>query len=215
MPLSDKFRELRALDKSQAPADQTRHKQLRDDLIVSVPCTQLVRVVALAIIKKVPSLSEANDLDDLVSEGTIGLISAIDKYDPEEGAQFATFAVHHVKGAMLKYLRVQSGSTATNLDNDGGLDPLDVADPDSGSERRADLREALQGAFAAVEETLTTNRQRIAWGRARRALEMRFVEGKTAREIGVIFECSEQSACNLVARAQKLLKPHLKAALFA
>jgi len=43
-------------------------------------------------------------LEDLVSEGTAGLIKAFSKYDPENGARFATYATWWVRHAILRAL---------------------------------------------------------------------------------------------------------------
>jgi RNA polymerase sigma factor (sigma-70 family) len=43
-------------------------------------------------------------LDDLVSEGTTGLIKAVSKYDPDNGARFGTYATWWVRHAILRAL---------------------------------------------------------------------------------------------------------------
>ena len=45
------------------------------------------------------------DMDDLISSGVIGLIDAIDKFDPSRNIQFKTYAEFRVRGAMLDDLR--------------------------------------------------------------------------------------------------------------
>ena len=45
------------------------------------------------------------DAADLVSYGTFGLIDAIDKFEPERGYKFETYAVNRIKGAILDELR--------------------------------------------------------------------------------------------------------------
>ncbi|MFQ5948357.1 MAG: RNA polymerase sigma factor WhiG [Acidimicrobiia bacterium] len=42
---------------------------------------------------------------DLISYGMFGLIDAIDKFDPERGIKFETYAVNRIKGAILDELR--------------------------------------------------------------------------------------------------------------
>ena len=52
------------------------------------------------------SLSSSEDLlEDLVQEGNIGLIKAVDRYDPEKGVRFSTYACHLITGEMRHYLR--------------------------------------------------------------------------------------------------------------
>ena len=45
------------------------------------------------------------DLGDLVSAGTLGLIGAVDTYDPGREAKFETFGSRRIRGAMLDDLR--------------------------------------------------------------------------------------------------------------
>src|SRR6187200_1925617 len=43
--------------------------------------------------------------DDLISHAVIGLINAIDRYDPEYGVPFEGFAMPRIRGAILDALR--------------------------------------------------------------------------------------------------------------
>ena len=47
------------------------------------------------------------DHSDLVSAGLLGLIQAIDNYDPERGNKFETYAIPRIRGAILDELRSQ------------------------------------------------------------------------------------------------------------
>lgn len=51
------------------------------------------------------TLSDAVDLDDLVSSGTVGLIRAVDGFDPNRGVTFSTYATTRIRGAILDDLR--------------------------------------------------------------------------------------------------------------
>ena len=42
---------------------------------------------------------------DAVQEGTVGLIEAVEGYDPTRGAAFSLYAVHRVRGRILDFLR--------------------------------------------------------------------------------------------------------------
>lgn len=45
------------------------------------------------------------DREDLESYGVIGLLQALDRYQPEKGLRFETFALSRIRGAALDYLR--------------------------------------------------------------------------------------------------------------
>jgi RNA polymerase sigma factor for flagellar operon FliA len=61
----------------------------------------LVRSIARRLSTKLP---RHYDLDDLVSDGVVGLLAAIDRFDPTRGVKFETFATYYVKGAILDNL---------------------------------------------------------------------------------------------------------------
>ncbi len=50
-------------------------------------------------------LPRSVDTGDLVSAGVFGLMNAIDRFDPENGAKFETFAIPRIRGAILDSLR--------------------------------------------------------------------------------------------------------------
>ena len=50
------------------------------------------------------------DVEDLVQEGSMGLYDCIEKFDPDSGNQFLTYAVPAIKNTMLDYVRSQSSS---------------------------------------------------------------------------------------------------------
>ncbi|HOA92806.1 MAG TPA: RNA polymerase sigma factor FliA [Quisquiliibacterium sp.] len=62
----------------------------------------MVRRVAAQMIAKLPANVE---MDDLVQAGMIGLIDALTRYQADQGAQFETFAMQRIRGAMLDELR--------------------------------------------------------------------------------------------------------------
>jgi RNA polymerase sigma factor for flagellar operon FliA len=73
---------------------------LRDRLMLHY--APLVKYVAGRIRSGLP---ESVDQADLVSEGVIGLMDAIEKFEPERGLQFQTYAVPRIRGAIIDGLR--------------------------------------------------------------------------------------------------------------
>ncbi len=61
-----------------------------------------VRLIARRIRDRLP---ENVSLDDLVSAGIVGLIAAVDQFDPIHNVKLKTYAEHKIRGAILDSLR--------------------------------------------------------------------------------------------------------------
>jgi len=62
----------------------------------------MVRRMAWSIAHRVPDFVS---VDDLNSEGLMGLVEAMQRYDEKRGASFSTFAFLRVKGRMAEHVR--------------------------------------------------------------------------------------------------------------
>ena len=62
--------------------------------------------------------------DDLVSAGVLGLIDAVDRFEPDRGIMFKTYAEFRIKGAMLDELRSLDWVPRTIRRKAGELDRL-------------------------------------------------------------------------------------------
>jgi RNA polymerase sigma factor FliA len=72
----------------------------RDQLIIRY--APWVKFIALRMAAKLPSHVQA---EDLISAGIIGLIDALDKFNPDREVQFKTYAQIRIQGAMKDELR--------------------------------------------------------------------------------------------------------------
>jgi RNA polymerase sigma factor FliA len=79
---------------------RTRDQALRDRLILSY--APLVKYVAGRLGSGLPAHV---DEGDLVSYGLLGLIAAIERYDPDRDVKFETYAIARIKGSILDELR--------------------------------------------------------------------------------------------------------------
>src|ERR1700691_2290264 len=61
-----------------------------------------VRLIARRIHERLP---ESVNLDDMTSAGTIGLIAAVDRFDPSRNVKLKTYAEYKIRGAILDSLR--------------------------------------------------------------------------------------------------------------
>ena len=53
---------------------------------------------------------------DVIQEGTVGRIEAVEHYDPARGVAFSLFAVHRIRGRMADFLRKEGASDIACMD---------------------------------------------------------------------------------------------------
>lgn len=87
---------------AQSKALATTNDPMRNQVIMDY--APLIKYIAQKIAARLPSNI---DLDDLFSAGVIGLMDAIDKYDPSRDNKFKTYAEFRIRGAILDELRNQ------------------------------------------------------------------------------------------------------------
>ncbi len=92
-------------------------KKNRDKLIQEY--APLIKFIAQKIVVRLPPNIE---LDDLISAGVIGLMDAIDKYDPTRDNKFKTYAEFRIRGAILDELRSQDWVPRSIRDKSKHLD---------------------------------------------------------------------------------------------
>lgn len=72
----------------------------KDKILVNY--AYLVKYIAQ---RKAINLPSSVEVDDLTSAGILGLIKAVETFEPERGFKFETFASHKIRGAILDELR--------------------------------------------------------------------------------------------------------------
>ena len=152
-----------------------------------------------------------DDTDDIISIGTIGLIKAINTFNPEKGAKLATYAARCIENEILMHLR----ATKKNRGEVSLYDPIGV--DKEGNEIA--LIDILGTDPDIVPDVVLTNvefqqvLEKIKYlnPREKRVLEMRFgLNGgyrKTQREIAQQLGISRSYVSRIEKRAlEKLIK---------
>ena len=96
---------------AQMPAKQLAQKDtaFRDQLI-----SEYLPYVKRIVHRIAVHLPSTIDIDDLMNVGVIGLIQAVDRYDPKRDNKFMTYAVFRIKGAVLSELRSRDFLSRSN-----------------------------------------------------------------------------------------------------
>lgn len=117
---------------SQPPLDPDRERLLalaaragdraaRDDLV-----GESLRLVALRA-HHLGLRGEA--LDEAVQSGTLGLIAAVDRFDPERGCRLATYAWPWITAAIRVSMRPERPAGTRDIVAEAAADPTDDLDP--------------------------------------------------------------------------------------
>lgn len=76
---------------------RTGNPEIRERIVEQFP--HLVESIARRFV------NTGEPLDDLIQEGYLGLLNAIDLYKPDKGTKFSTYATHFIIGQIKHYLR--------------------------------------------------------------------------------------------------------------
>lgn len=169
-----------------------------------------LRLVA-HIIKKY--YTQTNDIEDLISIGTIGLIKGINSYNPDRGIRLATYASRCIENEILMHFRSRKKtmgdvSLSDVLDTDGegnSLSLMDVlAQDDEMSERLGELE--LCGRLRELVDTALDEREA-------RIIRLRYgLDGSlpmTQKETAGICRISRSYVSRLEKKALEKLKAEL------
>lgn len=94
----DKIEQTQELHKLLARYKKTQDKKIRDQIVDQN--FNLVKKIAHGLARR-----STDPVDDLIQIGSIGLIKAIEYFNPEAGAKFTTYATHLITGEIRHYLR--------------------------------------------------------------------------------------------------------------
>lgn len=197
-PLSPE-KEAELLRKMQQEHDETARAQLIEHNL---------RLVA-HIVKKYYAASA--EQDDLISIGTIGLIKAVDTYNPARRVRFASYASQCIENEIRMHLRrIRREGTTTSLQEpieagDGGLTVADVLPDDFVMEEHCEQTDAARRLRALVAALPARDRELLA---LRYGLDGR--APMTQRQVAARFGISRSYISRLEKRALASLADSLR-----
>jgi RNA polymerase sporulation-specific sigma factor len=155
----------------------------------------------------------ADDQDDLISIGTIGLIKAISTFDSTKGARLATYAGRCIQNEILMYFRAQRKSSGdvslsdlieTGGDGDG-LSLMDVLCSDEDMFEQAHLRSETRRLAALLDKVLDPRESQIIFWRYGLGGGVPMTQKEVATHFGI--------SRSYVSRIEKKALAKLKAAM--
>lgn len=118
--------------------------------------TELVcRYLSLIRRKADSYTSSVDDRDDLIQEGLIGLLKAVDLYDSEKGASFKTYCYICVQSKMLSYLEKRFNNKHQAMYNYLPLDEFNACFANSQNDDPFSIIAAQEGSELLMAKTKT------------------------------------------------------------
>jgi RNA polymerase sporulation-specific sigma factor len=172
--------------------------------------THNLRLVA-HIVKKYYS---GTDPEELISTGTVGLIKAVDTFDPENGTRFATYASRCLQNEILMQFRAQKKfqnevSVNDTIDTDKDGNPLTYGDIISTDEDIADtieLKFKTKKALDYIMNGLTERERKIMIMRYGIGGGKALTQRETAEHLGI----SRSYVSRIEKSALDKLRAHMK-----
>ena len=115
--------------------------------------------MVFAIVREYGRWRSGSDFDDLVQEGVLGLMRALDRFDPERGVRFMSYAAWWVRSYVVKSISEMISEERPSIDEEDG-EGLSILRTLASSDRRPDevyerveLAESLCSLLDSVEFT--------------------------------------------------------------
>jgi RNA polymerase sigma-B factor len=131
-------------------------------------------------------------LDELVQAGSLGLIKAVDRFDPDRGPALAAYAAPAIEGEIRHHLRRHQRDAGRRAGP-----ALDAVDAGSGDEERSQARLLLADGWATLSD------------RERRLLELRYFDDLTQAQIARELGLSQAQVSRLLRAALDRLRTQL------
>lgn len=77
---------------------------------------QIIEAYQPLVFKQALPFRSQQNVMDVLQEGTVGLIEAVERYEPERGVAFSLFAIHRIRGRMLDFLQKEGRSDSPCMD---------------------------------------------------------------------------------------------------
>ena len=183
MRLEDYIQELNRIKLLEPEQEAALWRAFKDDKDEDAR-RQLIQSYQPLVFKNALPFRKLDNIMDIIQEGTVGLIEAVEKFDYHRGVAFSLFAVHRIRGRMLNFLRQEGAAELTCMDDLGtdGISFKDrIADTAAPVSEQAEIHEMafqLREALARLPE------------KERLVLEHVYLESAEVKDVAVLLDLS-------------------------
>lgn len=150
--------------------------------------------------------------DDLVSDGTLGLIYAVKRFDANRGSQFSSYACAYIRGFILQgnrnLFREHWRARATGVSST--TFSMHLTEQQEFSRLTSDCGDNAQHIFETVHRSTTLRRiRKVLTPRQLQVLELLTEEDRTHKEVGKILGIGRAQVGNCYRKILTRAKEHL------
>lgn len=162
--------------------------------------TKLIEAYQPLVFKEALKFQNLENIMDIVQEGTVGLIEAVENYDHQKGVAFSLFGIHRIRGRMLSFLEKEKTSDVPCMELERENQPsmknllVDTSLP---------LVEALENEI--LNNKLKQALQRLPY-REKDVLERIFFQSQDVKEVADILKLSTSHIYRLQKKGIKRIR---------
>jgi len=176
--------------------------QLYKDEDDSAARQELIKSYLLLVFKFAYSFHPDHPLAmELIQEGTIGLIEAVENYQPERAVHFSIYARHRIKGRMLNFLAQNNALPSFSLDEPVNiLDDQSLAWVETIASQETDLSQQVENNM--ITEKILNTMEKLS-PKEQKIIKAMYLEGSEAK---VVAEKMEISVAHLYRLQKKAIQ---------
>lgn len=115
MNLQDYLRELQKIKPLEPAEEAALWQYYKDDNDLEAR-RRIIEAYQPLVFKAVMNLKYPDNVMDVVQEGTVGLIEAVENYDYRRGVAFSLYALHRIRGRMLNFMQKEGSRDLVYID---------------------------------------------------------------------------------------------------
>ena len=134
---------------------------------------------------------DMENIMDVIQEGTVGLIEAVEKFEPTRGVAFSLYAVHRIRGHMMDFLRREGRIDTPCMNADFVEQAVEVADLGPTVSEQVETHEMI-GRLRQAMERLPQNERAVLEGIYLDSEEAKNVAQKLELSVSHIYRLQKQ-----------------------